>query len=203
MLESGAPVCQNLAPRYQPRSDAAWAETRLGTSLGLGKTHPLLPSPPPPQASGRGMSSHPFLRTPTGGTIRYPHRAVWQLTSLASRVFLCLLVLFILSALLAALYDVSQQLINSNRSSKIADVAITFGTYFVIVRRALRLVEGGADCSGGQAVVGIAIIVSRTMTDRGAVASIPKAYVPVKKQDVPKVSEGGAVGEQGTLTVPT
>lgn len=113
----------------------------------------LLQTLPYPAVLGQwlGMSSRAFLRTATGGTTvfpRYQHRAVRQLTSLASRVFLCLLILLVLAAVLAALYDVSQQLINSNRSSKIADVAVTFGTYFVIVRSSSSVEEEGADGRG-------------------------------------------------------
>lgn len=62
--------------------------------------------------------------------MRTQPQRLWAFASGSGLTFLFLL---IIAALLAALYDIAQQLIQSDRASRISDVIITFGTYVVVV----------------------------------------------------------------------
>ncbi|KAL8286962.1 hypothetical protein RQP46_003968 [Phenoliferia psychrophenolica] len=99
---------------------------------------------------------------------RYPHRAARTFSTVAHRFAVGALIVLITCALLAALYDIGQQLVKSTRASKISDLIITFGTYVVIT------------------MVGIVIWISRAFQLRASLASIPKPYLPTGQDDVPK-----------------
>lgn len=55
---------------------------------------------------------------------------LWSFTSACLSLFVWLL---IVSALLAALFDMGQQFVHSSRQSKASDLVVTFGTYLVVV----------------------------------------------------------------------
>jgi threonine/homoserine/homoserine lactone efflux protein len=90
--------------------------------------------PKPPTARGPAQS----IRAPRFYAYPLPHShtpgASSRLASIAYNCLFVVLVLFIVTALLAALFDIARQLIESSRASRVSDVAITFGTYVVIVR---------------------------------------------------------------------
>ncbi|KAK4052678.1 hypothetical protein OIV83_001965 [Microbotryomycetes sp. JL201] len=83
-------------------------------------------------------------------------------------VALTLFLLLIASILVASLFDIARQVLQSDRLSKIADVSITFGTFVVV------------------AAIGIGIIIRRAITGRNTLAAIPKGYIPTQASDVPK-----------------
>jgi hypothetical protein len=103
-------------------------------------------------------------------------------------VALSFLLVLIVCVLLMALSDIAQQLIESNRASKVSDVVITFGTYVMVVSGRREGREGPELTLGWrQIVLGLAIIASRRWSVKSALSSIPKGYLPIQRSDVPKV----------------
>ena len=105
------------------------------------------------------MQSHPRPHQSSRGQAtallpRYPHRAVRALSTVAHRLAVGFLMILITAALLAALYDIGQQLIKSDRASKVSDVIITFGTYVVIVRLCRSVLVAGASLTARSATTG-------------------------------------------------
>ncbi|GAA5837305.1 hypothetical protein JCM11251_004960 [Rhodosporidiobolus azoricus] len=98
----------------------------------------------------------------------YPHKRRRRLVPLLQSCGTGLLFILILACLLASLVDFGIQFVQSNRASKVADLATTFGTYVAVI------------------VVAIVLIISRTVSNRQAMVSIPKGYLPTKDTDVPK-----------------
>ncbi|KAM0746947.1 hypothetical protein T439DRAFT_329218 [Meredithblackwellia eburnea MCA 4105] len=104
---------------------------------------------------------------PAGLLPRYEHKRVPFWATFAQNGLIVFLLFITLVCLLAAFYDMAQQLIKSKRLSRVSDVVITFGTWVVIL------------------VVGVIIWISRALSLRGTLGSIPRAYVPIKSEDVP------------------
>lgn len=87
------------------------------------------------------------------------------------RLTLAFFIVLICVVLLAALFDIGQQLITQERSTtRATDIIISTGTYVLI------------------ALVAIVILLSRLLTVKQLMQSVPKSYMPIKKEDVPKVN---------------
>lgn len=71
----------------------------------------------------------------------YPHRRRRRLWNLCQTLATYFLILLVLVCLLASLVDIGDSFVRSNRTSKVADLSITFGTYVAIVRRVLPCVR--------------------------------------------------------------
>ncbi|KAM0786764.1 hypothetical protein ACM66B_002199 [Microbotryomycetes sp. NB124-2] len=104
------------------------------------------------------------LGGPVKSGVHWTRRLLRLVRSLALTLFL----LLIASILIASLFDIGRQVIQSDRASKVADVSITFGTYVLV------------------AAIGIGIIIRRAITGRNTLSAIPKGYIPTQASDVPK-----------------
>ncbi|GAA6039253.1 hypothetical protein JCM8097_003229 [Rhodosporidiobolus ruineniae] len=111
------------------------------------RTVSLQPAPPPPPA--------------------YPHRRRRRLLPICQNIGIGALFVLILICLLASLIDLGSSFVESNRVSKVADLATTFGTYVAVI------------------VFSLILILSRSLSNKRAIASIPKGYLPTKSTDVP------------------
>ncbi|KAK4057530.1 hypothetical protein OIO90_001599 [Microbotryomycetes sp. JL221] len=96
--------------------------------------------------------------------VDWRRRVLALLRSFALTLFL----LLIASILVASLFDIARQVLLSDRSSKVADVTTTGGTYVLV------------------AAIGIGIIIRRAITGRTVLSAIPKGYLPTQASDVPK-----------------
>ncbi|BGP19148.1 hypothetical protein JCM10213_006506 [Rhodosporidiobolus nylandii] len=119
---------------------------------------------PAPSAFPRSVSLQPVPQPPP----RYPHKRRRRILPILQNVGTGFLFVLIAVALLTSLVDLGEQFVDSNRSSKVADLATTFGTYVAVI------------------VFSLILIVSRSISNGRALASIPKGYLPTKSADVPK-----------------
>ncbi|GAA5892239.1 hypothetical protein JCM6882_003619 [Rhodosporidiobolus microsporus] len=108
----------------------------------------------------RTVSLQPTLPPPL-----YPHKRRRRWVPFLQSCGTGLLFLLILICLLASLVDFGIQFVQSNRSSKVADLATTFGTYVGVV------------------VMAVILIITRSVANRQAMISIPKGYLPTKSTD--------------------
>lgn len=124
-------------------------------------------------------------------TTRFPSRALRRITLAVLRTLgQGFLLLLITAAVLASLGDLAIQFIRSGRASLISDVAITFGSYVLVVspERWCMSPPNRADTLRYKVVVSLSIILWRLVRGRAAISVIPKGYIPTQQSDVPKVS---------------
>ncbi|GAA5985314.1 hypothetical protein JCM10908_002617 [Rhodotorula pacifica] len=106
----------------------------------------------------------------SGRPKRYPHRRARRWWNGLRTIGTYFLFLLIFVALLASLVDFGRAIIFSDRTSKVSDLFIAFGSYLAVI------------------VFGFGMVIVRRIANSRAVAAIPQAYVPVQAEDVSKAA---------------